>query len=243
MLVRQPRDLLAWLDYTRLVEGDTPEQVATFCERSLTPLGNVAAVCVYTEFLPVVVPKLTNTGIKVATVCNFPQGTAPINVVVDKIHDAINEGADEIDVVMPYQQLALGKEQFVFDFVAQCKQACGEQKTLKVIIESGELKTPELIAAAGDIVLGAGGDFIKTSTGKTPVGATLDATRILLTCLQNSNKKAGIKVSGGIKNVATANTYVDLVANEMGWEWLSPETFRIGASSLLDDILNAEQAN
>lgn len=237
-----PRELINWLDLTRLQEGDTPNEVSTFCQKAFTPLGNVAAVCVYTEFLPLVTPMFKDSKIKVATVCNFWQGLAPTSIVVAKIHDAIAQGAQEIDVVMPYKDLIAGKEQQTFDFVRLCKDACGQHAQLKVIIESGELKTPELIATAGMIVLEAGGDFIKTSTGKTPVGATPDAVRILLTCLQNSHKKAGIKVSGGIRDVATAQSYVDLVISQMGIEWLSPQTFRIGASSLLDDILNAENA-
>lgn len=234
-----PNELLAFLDLTRLIEGDSSTEVTQFCQKATTPKGNVAAICVYTEFLSDVVPLLANTGVRIATVCNFPEGNAPIQVVQEKIHDAINLGANEIDLVMPYQALIAGQYQAVYDFVYQAKQRCGQDTLLKVIIESGEL-TADQIKEASNIVIDAGGDFIKTSTGKTPVGATLDAAKIILTSIQNSNKKVGIKVSGGIRSVAMANRFKELVISHMGAAWLSPNTFRIGASGLLDEILTTD---
>lgn len=235
--MRSPKDLIQWLDLTRLVEADTSENVRTFCEQARTPFGNVAAVCVYTEFIAEVAPLFSNTDIQIASVVNFPHGQNPIEVVVEKIQDAIEHGATEIDVVMPYFLLREKKDEEVFGFVKQCRQSCGENITMKVIIESGELQEPALIKTASDIVIESKADFIKTSTGKTKTGATLEAAKIILSCIKNSNSDVGIKISGGIRTVSSAFEFVDLISNEMGEQWLIKNHFRIGASSLLDEIL------
>lgn len=235
--MKLPSDLIQWLDLTRLTEGDSAQKVLNFCQQAHTPLGDVAAVCVYSEFVEEVAHYFTDSPIKVASVCNFPEGKNPIMAVTAKIDQAIADGATEIDLVMPYYLLLENQDQQVLDFVNACRQHCQNGVLLKVIIESGELREPSIIERACHIAIKAQADFIKTSTGKTPVGATLEHARTILTCIKDANANIGLKVSGGIRTIEDATQYVALAQEIMGEQWLSAQHFRIGASSLLEHIL------
>ena len=234
------------LDYTSLNDTDTSDDIRTLCDRAITPLGNVAAVCVYLSFVDFAVRQLKDTGIKVATVVNFPSGTENMDEVLDDVKAALFDGADEIDVVWPYKSYLTGDRDNAIELVRAVKKACGN-KIVKVILETGELKDPKIIAAASNDALIAGADFLKTSTGKVPVGATLEAAKIMLEAIKNYQSQTptilGLKVSGGIRTANDAAQYIELARSIMGENWVTPQTFRIGASSLLNNLLENTTAN
>ncbi|HLX52881.1 MAG TPA: deoxyribose-phosphate aldolase, partial [Aquella sp.] len=178
-----------------------------------------------------------NPATKIATVTNFPHGSSDMDLALHETKLAISRGADEVDIVFPYHYLKNGDSAIGRKMVTEAKKLCGN-KILKVIIESGELKTPGLIKEASNISIEAGADFIKTSTGKVAINATLEATEIMLNCIKASGKKCGFKAAGGIKSVIEAAKYLDLTAKIMGDSWITPDNFRFGASSLLGDVMN-----
>lgn len=229
------------LDYTSLNNTDTEDDIRTLCDRAITPLGNVAAVCVYMDFVKLAHLQLQNTGIKVATVVNFPAGAENLDEVLEDVNSALFEGADEIDVVWPYKAYLNGDHESGIELVSNVKKLCGK-KLVKVILETGELKTPEMIAAASADALTAGADFLKTSTGKVPVGATLEAAEIMLNAIKGHQTKVshklGLKVSGGIRTIEQASQHIELARSMMGEHWVTPNTFRIGASALLNNVLD-----
>jgi deoxyribose-phosphate aldolase len=223
------------MDLTSLNSADTVESIATLCEKAVTANGHVAAVCVYPEFVAEVAATLKGTPVKVATVANFPLGTDYMQDVLVSISNAIALGANEIDVVFPYERYLGGERALIKDFVRDCKKACGSV-TLKVILETGILHKPSLIADASKAVIEAGADFIKTSTGKAEEGATLVAAAAILCTIKEMQMPVGLKVSGGIREVKDALEYIDLANKIMGYQWVSPERFRIGASQLIDRL-------
>lgn len=231
---------LSLIDLTTLNDDDTPEKVIALCQSARTPAGTTAAVCIYPRFIPVARKALREQGleaVKIATVTNFPAGGDDIEIAVTETRAAVVYGADEVDVVFPYRALMAGDEKTGFELVRQCKEACGEQVKLKVIIESGELKTPELIRKASDLAIEAGADFIKTSTGKVPVNATLDAARIMLEAIKGSGRDVSFKPAGGIRTAEEAREHLQLAEEIMGKEWVSADHYRFGASSLLGNLL------
>lgn len=235
--------LYSLLDLTSLNETDDAKAIDKLCEKANTPLGHVAAICIYPQFIAQVKQFLgNNSPIKIATVCNFPQGQTPLNIVLDEINAAIEKGADEIDVVMPYHDFINGNYEAVEKFVAACKKTCG-QKLLKVILETGFLQKPEIIAKASQDVILAGADFIKTSTGKIPEGATLEAATLMLTSIRDlkMNRTVGFKAAGGVRTEAQAVAYLQLTDKLMGETWANPNTFRIGASQLANELLASLQ--
>lgn len=229
---------LPLLDLTSLNDADDAETTATLCAKAVTPAGNVAAVCLWPSFISQAKQALVGTGIKVATVVNFPGGSLPAEKVVDQIARALADGADEIDVVIPYAAIIHGKggDQRAADHLAACRAACGTV-TMKVILESGALAKPALVERASAVAVAAGADFLKTSTGKLPAGATLGAARIMLTACRAAGRPVGFKASGGIRDVETAAQYLALADEVCGVGWVSPATFRFGASGLLDALL------
>lgn len=232
-------DLISCLDLTSLNDTDTEERINILCDKAVTPFGNVAAVCIYPQFVPFAVKKLKNTGVKVATVVNFPEGNRPIEVVISEIKEALTAGADEIDAVIPYVNLIMhGAKKTVADFVVACHKASGTA-ALKIILETGALSS-SLITDATRIAIDNGADFVKTSTGKIKVGATPEAARLILKAIKNSNKKVGFKVSGGVRTVEDAMVYAELAMAILQKETLTPDIFRIGASQLLDAIMEFE---
>ena len=194
----------------------------------------------YPRFVPVARKTLKEIGavdIKIATVTNFPHGNDDIGIAVAETKAAVAYGADEVDVVFPYRALMAGNQEIGFELVKACKAACGDDVMLKVIIESGELKTPELIRAASEIAIAAGADFIKTSTGKVLVNATPEAAKIMLEVIKEKNPAVGFKAAGGVKNAEQAADYLALAESVLGENWVSAKTFRFGASSLLGSLL------
>lgn len=194
--------ILSLLDLTRLLENDEEALVVSFCDKALHREILPAAICVYPQFVATVVDKLKETSISVATVANFPHGKDPIDLVMTSIKTSLQQGADEIDVVFPYESFLKGNIQDAIHFVKKCKDVCGD-KILKVILETGAFPNETLIAQASREIAFAGADFLKTSTGKIKVGATLSAARIMLQTLKTLevelNRPVGLKVSGGIK--------------------------------------------
>jgi len=239
-LQQAARLAIGLLDLTSLNDDDTEQRVIDLCRAARTPVGDTAAVCIYPRFIPVARRTLREQGsggIRIATVTNFPRGGDAIDSAVAETRAAVVLGADEVDVVFPYRALMAGKPWIGFELVKACKAACGDGVTLKVIIESGELKTPEVIRAASDIAIDAGAGFIKTSTGKVPVNATLEAAEIMLRTIKARNPAVGFKAAGGVKDAAAAKEYLDLAGEIMGADWLDARHFRFGASTLLASLL------
>ena len=231
---------LQLMDLTTLNDNDTDASVIALCHQAKSPAGHTAAVCVYPRFVPVARKTLKEIGavdIKIATVTNFPHGNDDIGIAVAETKAAVAYGADEVDVVFPYRALMAGNQEIGFELVKACKAACGDDVMLKVIIESGELKTPELIRAASEIAISAGADFIKTSTGKVAVNATPEAAKIMLEVIKEKNPAVGFKAAGGVKNAEQAADYLALAESVLGENWVSAKTFRFGASSLLGSLL------
>jgi len=234
-LVDAARLSLACLDLTSLNDADTPADVELLCRRAQTPFGPVAAVCVWPRFAALA-RSLLPVNIRVAAVANFPAGEIDLAGALDDVAQIRAAGAQEVDVVLPYRALLAGRDAEVLAFLKSVREACAGL-TLKVIIESGELKSPEAIARASALALQAGADFIKTSTGKTPVSATPEAANAMLDAIAQSGRSdAGFKASGGIRSVQDAQTYLGLAAERWGMDALKPERFRFGASGLLNDI-------
>ncbi|MBB1370433.1 deoxyribose-phosphate aldolase [Pseudoalteromonas sp. HL-AS2] len=230
---------VALMDLTSLNSNDDSAAINTLVNSINPKLGTPAAVCVYSDFVAEAKIALATrelSHIKVATVTNFPTGDAPLNTVINETLIAIERGADEIDLVIPYKALIAGDKSRVLKYVTESKKVCGSRALLKVIIESGELQTPDLIASATLLAIKGGADFVKTSTGKVAVNATLDATKTILNTIKESGKLVGFKAAGGVKTVADASDYLTLASTIMGNDYLQANTFRFGASSLLTNV-------
>jgi deoxyribose-phosphate aldolase len=230
------RRALVCLDLTNLDAGCDASAIDDLCHRAQTPHGFSAAVCIWPRFVPQAVGLLDRTGIKVATVVNFPSGDEPIDGVLGTTRKALESGADEIDVVVPYRRLIDGEDGAVSDCVRAVREACGGA-TLKAILETGELRDPALIGLASDRALDGGADFLKTSTGKVAVNATPEAAGILLKTIRRHSSDAGLKVAGGVRTVEDAGRYLELCDEIMGSGWAGPKHFRFGASGLLAALL------
>jgi deoxyribose-phosphate aldolase len=238
-LQKAAREAIRLMDLTTLNDDDTDAIVIELCHQAHTPVGDTAAVCIYPRFVPIARKTLREQAteqIRIATVTNFPHGNDDIEIATAETRAAIAYGTDEVDVVFPYRALLRGEEQVGYDLVASCKEACGD-KLLKVILESGELKEPALIRRASEIAIDAGADFIKTSTGKVPINATLEAAEVMLDVIKEKNSTIGFKVAGGVKDAATAKAYLDLARKILGDDWVDASHFRFGASSLLGNLL------
>ena len=234
------RQSIGLMDLTTLSDDDNDERVIALAHKAHTVVGDTAALCIYPRFIPIANKTLLDDGTResicIATVTNFPHGNSDIDIAVAETKASIAYGADEVDVVFPYRALMAGDAQIGYDLVSACKEACGD-KILKVIIESGELKDPTLIKRASEISIDAGANFIKTSTGKVAINATLEAAKIMLQVIKESGKDIGFKAAGGVKDVRDAKGYIELAQEIMGREWVDATHFRFGASSLLDNLL------
>lgn len=231
-------ELISLIDHTRLEEQDSADAVGQFCKQAINPLGNCAAICVYPQYILIAKEALKNSSIKIASVANFPQGGRDFSACLKEMQFIIHQGADEIDIVLPYEELMRGNNFFVLEFLKACRRY-SENKTLKIIIESG-LLNPEQIKQACEMIIAAEIEFIKTSTGKVKIGATPEAVKIILETIKNSKAETGLKISGGVRTVEDAENYITLIENIMGKNWISPEKFRLGSSKLLNSTL--EQA-
>jgi deoxyribose-phosphate aldolase len=238
---------LSMIDLTTLEGMDTPGKVRQICYKArhlhdaLNNIPSVAAVCVYPALVRVAKEALENSEIKVASVATgFPSGQIDFDSRLKEIGFAIDEGADEVDMVISRGKFLSGDFQTVFDEVAQAKKMCGKLH-LKVILETSELVTLDNIRRASEISMSAGADFIKTSTGKAKCGATQPVTLVMLEAIRDfflkTNKKVGMKPAGGISDAKTAIRYLIMVKETLGKDWLTPDLFRFGASSLANDIL------
>lgn len=241
MEINTPREAasfaLSLLDLTNLRDDCDEAAIEKLCLRAQTPYGNTAAICIWPRFVAHARKVLgTDHPVRIATVVNFPSGDLPMETVVEETGQAIADGADEIDMVIPYHAFMAGDEQAVTDMVEAVRAACPDA-CLKVILETGELKDSAHIRRASELAIAGGADFIKTSTGKVAVNATLEAADIMLQAIRDSKKTVGFKPAGGIGSVADADLYLRLAETIMGPNWIMPSTFRFGASSLLDDIL------
>ncbi|WP_308426423.1 deoxyribose-phosphate aldolase [Chitinimonas sp. BJB300] len=226
------------MDLTSLNDSDTEATVQALARTANTPVGTPAALCVYPRLLRATKAALVANGLTlpVAVVTNFPAGLPNPDQAAAETAAAVADGADEVDVVFPYRALMAGDAEVGRRLVAQCREAVGD-KILKVIIESGELKDAALIRQASEISIAAGAHFIKTSTGKVPVNATLEAAEIMLQAIRQSGRPVGFKAAGGVRSAADAAAYLALADRIMGLGWVGPTTFRFGASSLLGSLL------
>ena len=238
---------MSMLDLTTLEAKDTPGKVRQLCAKAMHPhagypdIPSVAAVCVYPNLVRVAKEALKGSGVKVAAVATaFPSGMSTRKVKLEETKWAVNEGADEIDMVISRGHFLSGDYAFVFDEIAAVKEACGAAH-LKVILETGELSTLDNVRRASDLAMHAGADFIKTSTGKIQPAATLPVTMVMLEAIRDyyyeTGKKIGMKPAGGIATAKLALNYLVVVHETLGNDWLNPDMFRFGASALANDIL------
>jgi deoxyribose-phosphate aldolase len=208
----------------------------------LPDLPTTAAVCVYPTYVKVAKAALFGSNVKVASVSTaFPSGNAPLSIKKADTLLAINNGADEIDMVISRGEFLKGNYNFVFDEIATIKELCGTKARLKVIFETGELSTLDNVRKASDIAMYAGADFIKTSTGKIQPAATQLVSLVMLEAIRDFYYETGIMVgmkpAGGISNAKTALNYLVMVRETLGEAWLNNHWFRFGASSLANDLL------
>jgi deoxyribose-phosphate aldolase len=234
-------------DLTTLEGQDTPGKVAALCSKAVQPdpsdptIPSVAAVCVYPNLVPTAKARLAGTSVKVASVATaFPSGQSPIDVKVAEVEEAVALGADEIDMVIDRGAFLSGRYAQVYDEVVQVKEACGEAH-LKVILEVAELGSYDNVRRASLLAIAAGADFIKTSTGKLPGAATLPVHLVMLEAIRDvhaeTGRRVGMKPAGGIRASKNAIQYLVQVHETLGPDWLTPDLYRIGASSLVNDIL------
>ncbi len=235
------------MDLTTLEGADTPDRVQALCVRARHPdaadwsVPSVAAVCVYPELVPVAAEALADSPVAVASVAGgFPAGLAPLETRLAEISWAVAEGADEVDIVLNRSAFLSGRYQKAYDEIVAAKQACGPAH-LKVILETGELGSYDQIRRASMLAMVAGADFIKTSTGKIGTSATpavaLCMAEAIRDMAQQTGQAVGLKLAGGIRTAKQAWHYLVIVGETLGSGWLTPERFRLGASSLLNDVL------
>ena len=239
--------ILSMIDLTTLEGQDTPGKVQQLCQKAIhlhdamPDLPHVAAVCVYPTMVGVAKKALGTHDIKVASVATaFPSGMAPRQIKLEETRIAVEDGADEIDMVISRGAFLQGEYAFVFDEIAAIKEACGAAH-LKVILETGELGTLDRVRRASVLAMHAGADFIKTSTGKIQPAATLPVTLVMLQAIRDfyyeTGRMIGMKPAGGISTAKLAVHYLVMLRETLGNAWMTPEWYRFGASSLANDVL------
>jgi deoxyribose-phosphate aldolase len=235
------------MDLTTLEGADTPGKVAALASKAIRPdptdasVPSVAAICVYPNLVPTALERVHGTGVKVASVATaFPSGQAPLDVKLAEVRDVVEMGADEVDMVIDRGAFLAGRYAKVYDEVVQVKEACAGAH-LKVILEVGELGTYDNVRRASLLAMAAGADFIKTSTGKLPAAATLPVTLVMLEAIRDvheeTGRMVGMKPAGGIRVAKQAVQYLVQLHETLGVDWMTPDLYRIGASSLLNDVL------
>lgn len=252
---------ISMLDLTTLEGKDSEGKVYAMCQKAISPkpgddtIPHVAAVCVYPNMIRFAKEAVRNSGVHIASVATaFPSGQYPLKLKLEDVKRCIKDGADEIDMVISRGEFLSGDYEYVYDEIKQIKETCVESANeysnrhgkkhevhLKVILETGELETYDNVRKASFIGMMAGGDFIKTSTGKIQPAATLPVTLVMLEAIRDyyneTGIKTGMKPAGGIKTAKDAIAYLVLMKETLGDEWLTPELYRLGASSVLNDIL------
>jgi deoxyribose-phosphate aldolase len=235
------------MDLTTLEGSDTPGKIVAMCAKAVRPnpvdpsIPSVAAVCIYPQLVPVAVGQLKNTGVKVASVAGgFPSGLGPLDARLREVREVVELGADEVDIVLNRSLFLGGAYAQAFEEIVAAREAAGEAH-LKVILETGELGSYDRVRQASVLAMAAGADFIKTSTGKIQPAATLPAALCMMEAAREffheTGRRVGVKVAGGIRLSKQAIQYLVLVYETLGAEWMSPDLFRIGASTLLNDVL------
>jgi deoxyribose-phosphate aldolase len=235
------------MDLTTLEGADTPGKVAALCSKALRPdpvdasVPPVAAVCVYPNLVPTAKQRLAGSSVKVASVATeFPSGQAPTEVKLADVRAAVELGADEIDMVIDRGAFLSGRYAKVYDEIVRVREASGDAH-LKVILETGELGTYDNVRRASLLAMAAGADFIKTSTGKISPAATLPVTLCMLEAIRDvhdeTGRMVGMKPAGGIRQAKQAVQYLVVLHETLGLEWMTPDLFRFGASTLLNDVL------
>jgi deoxyribose-phosphate aldolase len=239
--------VIRMMDLTTLEGKDTPGKVRALAGKARRPdptdpsIPSVAALCVYPNMVPTAVDALRGSGVKIAAVATyFPSGQAPLEVKLRDVRQAIEMGADEIDMVIDRGAFLAGEYARVYDEIVAVKEACGETH-LKVILETGELETYDNVRRASVLAMAAGADFIKTSTGKVQPAATLPVTLVMLEAIRDFHRQTGravgMKPAGGIRTAKESIAYLTLLYETLGPEWMTPDRFRFGASTLLNDVL------
>jgi deoxyribose-phosphate aldolase len=234
-------------DLTTLEGSDTAGKVAALASKAIRPdpsdasVPSVAALCVYPNLVPTAVEKVRGSGVKVASVATaFPSGQSPLETKLEEVRWVIEHGADEVDMVIDRGAFLAGRYAKVYDEIVRVKEACGDTH-LKVILETGELGTYDNVRRASLLAMAAGADFIKTSTGKLSSAATLPVALVMLEAIRDvyeeTGRRIGFKPAGGIRNAKQAVQHLVLTHETLGVDWLTPDLYRFGASSLLNDIL------
>ncbi len=238
---------LSMIDHTTLEGKDSEGKVIQLCRKAIMPhaampdLPSVAAVCVYPTMVSIAKKTVEGSSVRVASVATaFPSGMAKLQNKLDDVKFAVDQGADEIDMVISRGEFLKGNYSFIYDEIASIKEACGDAH-LKVILETGELETLTNVRKASDIAMHAGADFIKTSTGKIQPAATQPVTLVMLEAIReyyhDTGRMVGMKPAGGIRKAKEALQYLVLVKETLGTDWLTNKWFRFGASSLTNDLL------
>lgn len=246
---------IACMDLTTLSGDDTADRVRRLCAKARNPLQShiveglgikdlrlhVGAVCVYHTFVETAVKALEGSGIPVAAVsAGFPHGLSPLAERVDEIHRSVEAGASEIDIVITRAHVFNGDWQALYDEISAFKEACGPHAHLKTILGTGDLMTLRNVARASWVAMMAGADFIKTSTGKESVNATLPVSLVMVRCIRDYAERTGMAVgfkpAGGIRTAKQSLDWLALMKEELGRPWLEPSLFRFGASGMLGDI-------
>lgn len=249
---------IAMVDLTTLEGKDSPQKIKSLCRKAIRPYDGpldlevppVAAVCVYPSLVPVAIDTLANSTVCVASVATgFPSGQYPLDIRLADVKQAVEDGADEIDMVINRGAFLAGKYEQVADEITKTRLVCGPAR-LKIILETGELETYDNIRQASDLAISAAADagpietgdvFIKTSTGKVAPGATMASTLVMLEAIRDhyhaTGVRIGMKPAGGIRTAKTAIHYLVMLKETLGNAWLTPELFRFGASTLLNDLL------
>ena len=250
-LDRSQQDLaqrvLGLIDLTSLGSEDTEQDVIQLCLQASGAPSPVASVCVWPRFAALAVKQLEGSQIPVCAVANFPLGANDLELATSDALAIVGAGANEVDVVIPWQALAAGERGVARHLVSAVRDAIGDAPVLKAILETGELSDPELIALAASESIAGGADFLKTSTGKTARSATPEAARILLELIAHQTRSGGssvgLKISGGVRTLSQAGEYLELADEIMGADWVDRSRFRFGASSLLDDVIKVLEAS
>ena len=235
------------MDLTTLEGADTPGKIAALASKAVRPdpadptIPSVAALCVYPNLVPHAIARLRGTGVKVASVATaFPSGQAPLDVKVREVEEVVAMGADEIDMVIDRGAFLSGRYAKVYDEIVCVKEACGDAH-LKVILEVAELGTYDNVRRASLLAMAGGADFIKTSTGKLASAATLPVTLCMLEAIRDvyeeTGRMVGMKPAGGIRQSKQVVQYLVQLYETLGPDWLTPDLYRLGASSLLNDVL------
>jgi deoxyribose-phosphate aldolase len=230
---------LKLLDLTELGDGCREDQIERLIQKAQTPHGPVAAICIWPQFVSIARRRLEGSPVRIATVINFPMGGDDVERAIDDTAEALKDGADEIDLVMPWQALLAGDEATARSMIGEVHDEIDGAARLKVILETGMLPDQAAVRRAADLAIDCGADFIKTSTGKTERSATPEAVRTMLDAIKAAERTVGLKPSGGIRTLADASAYLALVDQDMGPVWASPGTFRFGASGLYDALIDA----